>query len=261
MRRRTILLSALTMLFCFLVAAERPLEMRNSRGFEREVLRGEVTGRPYFVPQMLLDEIPLCDLMGEAEIFTFETRVKAERNPHRYRQEATGKMLVSTCAEVKEPEAEGSDISPERIAELVDQGTSFLATVEAVIPGWSRKTVAELAVLRVVEVISTREADRVEPGSLVHIVTEGGRLRYEELVLCDERESWHRPRQGEQVLVVGAVADFIGAGYFIDWAVFEISGSEIVLEASAESGSALRTMPLAGVQSRVEVEAEERVVP
>lgn len=202
-------------------------------------------GGPMFVPERILQERPAEEVLPTTSAAILRNHLQAQRAPNLFTR--MGKASYTLCELIEEPATEGGTISLSRIHELIsDVATGLVAKVTGVTPGWHRiEGVAELAKLEVLEIFDAVDAHPLGVGSTLKVITPGGRLRYEEVVLCDETETvWHHPVAGEKVLVIGVPGESEPPGYFTDWMIFELRGEEVILQAERATGTAMRSVPL-----------------
>lgn len=213
---------------------------------------------PIFIPERVLQERSPEEVLTTWGAGTFRNHVQAQRSPHLYMK--LGRTNYPLCEQIEEPATEGGSIELSMLHELIDGVTmALIAKVTAVTPGWSAETrgVAELAKLEVQEILDNHAELPQEVGGTVRVITPGGRLRYEEVVLCEEPEtSWHRPAVGERVLVLGVPFESVPSGYFSDLLIFELRGGDVILQAGIPSGATMRSVPLSQVAVNIRYDGD-----
>lgn len=210
-------------------------------------------GQPWFVPESLLGVRPLEELLGRYGAAALRNQLTIQRTPHLYM--VHGKSPLPLCEQITDSPVEGGPVPLSRLHELINgDGIAVIAHVTGVFPGWlDLRGVAELAELEVLEILDPADAGPVTVGSTLRVITPGGQLTYEEVVLCaPTKDVWHRPRAGERLLLIGGQEESRPAGYFVDWLRFELRGEEVILEAQRATGRVLHSLPMSQIVEGVD---------
>lgn len=172
----------------------------------RGILRNPLSGDRQFVPESALSEETLVRVIPRPEDRqALLNRYEAERAPELF-SDPYGRTLYTTCRQFDATEVQGVDLPGEKLAEIIDSSaTTVIARVKTVTPGWApvARTVAEMVVVEVAEVIKQDGEQPLAPGDLVRFVSEGGKITYENVPICDTNRS-HQPREGDDILLIGS---------------------------------------------------------
>lgn len=210
----------------------------------------------YFVSERALNARSLGELLpdpSDRSLLTFRQRF--EKNPELYTQ--GGRYPAFTlCSSLPEPARRGGDYTAEDLAALVDESPlSFIAGIRDVVPGWSTALdrVARVSILEVERVLGADREGRLVDGQQFLLMTIGGPLQLRDVVICDESPVGQFPLEtGDRVLVYGALHPG-HPGAIAASAFFPIQGSEVIVESYHSDGLIERRLPLAEIETLLEV--------